>query len=27
VLDWTVWGLSFPFYQLFIYKQLGATTE
>jgi len=27
VLDWTMWGLSFPFYQLFIYKQLGATPE
>jgi MFS family permease len=27
VLDWLVWGLSFPFYTLFIYKQLGATTE
>lgn len=27
ILDWTVWGLSFPFYQLFVYKQLGATIE
>jgi MFS family permease len=26
-LDWFFWGLSFPFYSLFIYKQLGVTTE
>ena len=26
-LDWSLWGLSFPFYHIFIYKQFGATTE
>jgi len=27
VLDSVFWSLSFPFYNLFIYKELGATTE
>jgi len=26
-LDWSLWGLSFPFYYIFIYKQFGTTTE
>jgi len=27
ILDSVFWSLSFPFYNLFIYKELGATTE
>jgi MFS family permease len=26
-LDWSLWGLSFPFYHIFIYKQFSATIE